>query len=122
MTYRLPWSIGMAVLQLPDLGQKMLPFAILLGGVFTFVRLSRITRTGGDPRRRRFGLGFPAAAADGGGVHRRLRRDCVHAGLGRACSPNSPSLEARYVKGEDRQLSVSINGLWLRQGDEHSNR
>jgi lipopolysaccharide export system permease protein len=31
----------MAVLQLPDLGQKMLPFAILLGGVFTFVRLSR---------------------------------------------------------------------------------
>ena len=33
--------IGMAVLQLPDLGQKMLPFAILLGGVFTFVRLSR---------------------------------------------------------------------------------
>ena len=33
--------VGMAVLQLPDLGQKMLPFAILLGGVFTFVRLSR---------------------------------------------------------------------------------
>ncbi len=31
----------MAILQLPDLGQKMLPFAILLGGVFTFVRLSR---------------------------------------------------------------------------------
>ena len=34
-------AIGMAVLQLPNLGQKMLPFAILLGGVFTFVRLSR---------------------------------------------------------------------------------
>ena len=34
-------AIGMAVLQLPDLGQKMLPFAILLGGVFTFARLSR---------------------------------------------------------------------------------
>ena len=34
-------AIGMAVLQLPELGQKMLPFAILLGGVFTFVRLSR---------------------------------------------------------------------------------
>ncbi len=34
-------AVGMAVLQLPDLGQKMLPFAVLLGGVFTFVRLSR---------------------------------------------------------------------------------
>jgi len=27
-------------------------------------------------------------------------------------------LEARYVKGEASQLSVSQNGLWLRQGDE----
>jgi lipopolysaccharide export system permease protein len=26
-------------------------------------------------------------------------------------------LEARYVKGEESQLSLSINGLWLRQGD-----
>jgi lipopolysaccharide export system permease protein len=26
-------------------------------------------------------------------------------------------LEARYVKGEESRLSVSINGLWLRQGD-----
>ena len=41
MTSRTPVVIGMAVLQLPDLGQKMMPFAILLGGVFTFVRLSR---------------------------------------------------------------------------------
>ena len=27
-------------------------------------------------------------------------------------------LEARYIKGEASQLSVSQNGLWLRQGDE----
>src|SRR5580693_5449515 len=33
--------VGMAILQFPDLGQKLLPFAILLGGVFAFVRLSR---------------------------------------------------------------------------------
>ena len=33
--------VGMAILQLPDLGQKMLPFAVLLGGVFAFARLSR---------------------------------------------------------------------------------
>ena len=28
-------------------------------------------------------------------------------------------LEARYIKGEASQLSVSQNGLWLRQGDEN---
>jgi lipopolysaccharide export system permease protein len=33
--------VGMAALQLPDLGQKMLPFAILGGSVITFARLSR---------------------------------------------------------------------------------
>src|SRR6185436_9947502 len=33
--------IGMALLRLPSLGMKLLPFAVLIGGVFTFVRLSR---------------------------------------------------------------------------------
>ena len=33
--------IGMSLFQLPDLGLKLLPFAVLLGGVFSFVRLSR---------------------------------------------------------------------------------
>ncbi|MDE2630241.1 MAG: LptF/LptG family permease, partial [Alphaproteobacteria bacterium] len=33
--------IGMAFLFLPDLGQKLLPFAVLGGGVFCFVRSSR---------------------------------------------------------------------------------
>jgi len=33
--------IGMALLQLPDLCLRLLSFAVLLGGVFTFVRLSR---------------------------------------------------------------------------------
>src|SRR4051812_10265618 len=37
----MPVIVGMALLQLPDLGQKMMPFAILGGGVITFARLSR---------------------------------------------------------------------------------
>ena len=41
--------IAMAFLQLPDLGQKMMPFAVLLGGVFAFARLARST-----PRSRQF--------------------------------------------------------------------
>ena len=31
----------MSLLKLPDLGLTLLPFAVLLGGVFSFVRLSR---------------------------------------------------------------------------------
>jgi len=33
--------IGMAVLYLPHLGQEMLPFAILGGGVFSYMKLAR---------------------------------------------------------------------------------
>ena len=110
--------VGMAMLQLPDLGQKMLPFAVLLGGVFTFVRLSRsqelvATRAAGVSA-----WDFlvpPLAVAVALGIFAVTGR---HADLRRACSANSPALEAKYIKGEASQLAVSRNGLWLRQGDE----
>ena len=109
--------IGMAVLQLPDLGQKMMPFAILLGGVFTFVRLSR---------------SHELVAARAAGVSAwdfMLPPLVVAIVIGVAAvtlfTPLSArmfgefaGLEARYIKGQASQLSVSQNGLWLRQGDE----
>ena len=109
--------IGMAVLQLPDLGQKMLPFAILLGGVFTFVRLSRsqelvATRAAGISA-----WDFllpPLAVAVLIGVCAVTLFTPVSARM----FAEFAGLEARYVKGEASQLSVSQNGLWLRQGDE----
>ena len=110
--------IGMAILQLPDLGQKMLPFAVLLGGVFAFARLSRNQE-------------LVAIRAAGMSAWDFLAPPlAVAAGLGfcvvLAVTPLSArmlgqfsALEARYIKGEASQLSVKQNGLWLRQGDEN---
>jgi len=112
-------AIGMAVLQLPNLGQKMLPFAILLGGVFTFVRLSRsrelvATRAAGVSA-----WDFlmpPLTVAVLIGVFVVTLFTPVSARM----FSEFAGLEARYVKGQESQLSVSMNGLWLRQGDAKS--
>ncbi|MBV9331255.1 MAG: LPS export ABC transporter permease LptG [Alphaproteobacteria bacterium] len=108
--------VGMAILQLPDLGQKLLPFAILLGGVFTFARLSRnhelvATRAAGvsawdflaPPLVVAVALGFVAV--------------CVVTPVSSDMLAKFSSLEAKYIKGQASQLAVSENGLWLRQGD-----
>jgi lipopolysaccharide export system permease protein len=109
--------VGMAALQLPDLGQKMLPFAILGGSVITFARLSRsqelvATRAAGVSA-----WDFllpPLVVAVGIGIFAVTIFTPVSARM----FAEFAGLEARYVKGEASQLSVSQNGLWLRQGDE----
>ena len=90
--------IGMAVLQLPELGQKMLPFAILLGGVFTFVRLARIARTGGDAGGRRLGLGFPVAAPDAWRCSSASSPSPCSRRSPPACSPSSPAWKRAMSK------------------------
>src|SRR5262249_24280476 len=110
--------IGMAVLQLPDLGQKMMPFAILLGGVFTFVRLSRSPELVAARAAGIFAWDFmlpPLAVAVLTGVV----AVTMFTPLSARMFAQFAGLEARYVKGEASQLSVSQNGLWLRQGDEN---
>ena len=110
--------IGMAVLQLPNLGQRLLPFAILLGGVYCFVRLSRsqelvATRAAGVSA-----WDFlvpPLAVAVAIGVIHVLAVTPVSSRM----LAQFAALEARYIKGQASQLSVSLNGLWLRQGDEN---
>lgn len=110
--------VGMAILQLPDLGQKMLPFAILLGGVFTFARLSRsqelvATRAAGVSA-----WDFllpPLAVAVAIGIF----TVTIFTPISARMFSEFAGLEARHVKGEASQLSVSQNGLWLRQGDEN---
>ncbi|MGA7714218.1 MAG: LPS export ABC transporter permease LptG [Rhizomicrobium sp.] len=109
--------VGMALLQLPDLGQKLLPFAVLLGGVFCFVRLSRsqelvATRAAGVSA-----WDFlvpPLTVAVAIGVFVVLAVTPVSSRMLGQFS----SLEAKYIKGEESQLAVSVNGLWLRQGNQ----
>ena len=110
--------IGMSLLQLPDLGLKLLPFAVLLGGVFSFVRLSRseelvATRAAGVSAWEF--LAPPLVVA--------LVLGVVTVG---AITPLSSrllgqysALEAKYIRGQASQLALSPNGLWLRQGDAH---
>jgi len=96
----------------------MLPFAILLGGVFTFARLSRsqelvATRAAGVSA-----WDFllpPLAVAVAIGIF----TVTVFTPISARMFAEFAGLEARHVKGEASQLSVSQNGLWLRQGDEN---
>jgi lipopolysaccharide export system permease protein len=108
--------IGMAVLQLPDLGLKLMPFAVLLGGVFAFVRLSRSQE-------------LIAVRAAGVSAWSLLAPSLVVAVLLGICTVllltpltarmlnQYSAMEAKYIRGQESQLAISRNGLWLRQGD-----
>lgn len=108
--------IAMAILQLPDLGQRLLPFAVLLGGVFAFVRLSRsheleATRAAGVSAWDF--LAPPLAVALALGVFAVAAVTPISADMLARFS----ALQAKYIKGQSSLLAVSDNGLWLRQGD-----
>jgi lipopolysaccharide export system permease protein len=109
--------IGMSLLQLPDLGQKLLPFSILLGGVFAFARLSRnqeIVATRAAGLSAWDFLAPPLIVAVMLGIFAVVVFTPISARL----LGQFAALEAKYIRGQESQLAVSINGLWLRQGDE----
>ena len=108
--------VGMAVLQLPDLGQQMLPFAILAGGVFSFLRLGRNQEL----------VAIRAAGVSAWDFLMPALSVAVLIGIFTVTAATYVSskmfaefaaLESRYVKGQASLLAVSENGVWLRQGD-----
>jgi lipopolysaccharide export system permease protein len=111
--------VVMALLQLPDLALKLLPFAVLLGGIFAFVRLSRSHE-------------LQAIRAAGVSAWNLLAAPlCVALLLGVAAvllfTPLASRLlvqftamEAKLIRGQASQLAISENGLWLRQGDTNA--
>jgi lipopolysaccharide export system permease protein len=116
-----PWGVvvGMSLLQLPDLGFKLLPFAVLLGGVFAFVRLSRSQEL----------LAIRAAGVSAWNLLAPSLTVAVLLGVIAvvAFTPLSSQLlvqysgiEAKYIHGQESRLAISRNGLWLRQGDAHA--
>ncbi|MEJ1968924.1 MAG: LPS export ABC transporter permease LptG [Rhizomicrobium sp.] len=112
-----PVIAGMALLQLPDLGQKMLPFAVLLGGVVSFAMLSRNQELVAIRAAGMSAWDFlapPLVVAAGLGIFMVL----VFTPISSRMLGEFSALEAKYIKGEASQLSVARNGLWLRQGDE----
>jgi lipopolysaccharide export system permease protein len=110
--------IGMAVLQLPDLGLKMLPFAILGGAVFSFIRLARsqelvATRAAGISA---WDFLMPAIVM---AVLIGILTVTVATPVASRMFAEFAGLEARHIKGQASQLAVSENGVWLRQGDQN---
>lgn len=108
--------LAMTLLKLPDLGLTLLPFAVLLGGVFSFVRLSRSYEL----------LAIRAAGVSAWNLLAPALTVAVLLGIVCvvAVTPVSARLlvqyagmEAKYLRGQPSQLAVSRNGLWLRQGD-----
>ncbi len=108
--------VGMSLLQLADLGQKMLPFAVLFGAILAFSRLSSThelvaTRASGisvwgflaPPLIVAIALGFITMAA--------------YNPVAAVLLTQYERLEAKYIRGQASQLAVFKTGLWLRQGD-----
>jgi len=109
--------IGMTLFQLPNLGLKLLPFAVLLGGVFSFVRLSRsqellAIRAAGVSAWNL--LVPPVTTAMLLGVFTVI----VFTPFSSRMLEQFSALEAKYIRGQASQLAISRNGLWLRQGDK----
>ncbi len=108
--------VTMSLLKLPDVAEKLLPFAVLLGAVLAFARMSKSHE-------------LVAVRASGISAWEFLAPPLavsIMLGVGAMTlfSPMAASflaqysrLEARYVHGQASQLSVSSTGLWLRQGD-----
>jgi len=107
--------LGMCLLQLPDLAFKLLSFAVLLGAVFAFVRLSRSQEL----------IAVRAAGVSAWNLLAPPLTVAIVLGVGGvvAFTPFSSmlltrysELEAKYLRDQPSQLAVSRNGLWLRQG------
>lgn len=112
----LPIIIGLAFLNLPVLLQKILPFAALFGGMFTFARLTRSHE-------------LVVARAAGVSVWQFLMPSIVIAiligafavtvfnPLSAVTASRHEQVEAKYLHGRPSLLALSRTGLWLRQSD-----
>ena len=111
--------LGMSLLKLPDITQKLLPFAVLLGAIFAFSRMSKsnelvATRAAGISAWQFLTPSLLVAIGLG------VLSMTVFNPVAAAFLSQYARLEARYVQGQASQLAVSTTGLWLRQGDvEH---
>ena len=109
--------IEMALLKLPFLTQEVMPFTVLFAGLACFWRLTRshelvVTRATGISVWQILipVLGVSLAV---GGITVMVLNPVGSALLGRY-----EQLEAKYIYNQASTLSVSRQGLWLRQADE----
>lgn len=109
--------ISMSLLKLPYLLQRVLPFAMLIGGIMTMMRLTKsqeliIARSAGVSVWQFLGPLLIAAAGVG------ILTLTVINPISSTMRARFEHLEAKYFKGRTSSLAVSSSGLWLRQMDE----
>lgn len=110
---------AMALLQVPDLALKLLPFAVLLGGIFAFARLSRshelqAIRAAGVSAWNLLAAPICTAIILG------MFAVTLFTPLASRLLVQFTAMEARLIRGQASQLAISQNGLWLRQGDANA--
>ncbi|MDP6270321.1 MAG: LPS export ABC transporter permease LptG [Alphaproteobacteria bacterium] len=108
--------IEMAILKLPVMAQKVLPFAMLFGGMLAFLRLTRthqlvVARAAGVSVWQFLLPAIFIALALG------LFMVAVFNPLASATTSRYETLEAKFLHGRPSMLAVSSSGLWLRQAD-----
>ncbi len=106
----------MALLKLPHMSQKVLPFSILFGGMLCFWRLTRshelvVTRGAGVSAWQFLLPAIFLALVLG------LFQVSVLNPLASTTLTRFEQLEALHLKGNKRLLEVSQSGLWLRQAN-----
>ena len=107
--------VEMALLRVPFMSQKIIPFAVLFGGMLSLTRLTRshelvVARAAGVSVWQFLLPGLVLALAIGGLVI------TVFNPLASATTWRYEQLEAKYVRGRASLLAVSSSGLWLREG------
>lgn len=112
------WIIlQMAVLKLPKMEQEVMPFSILFGGMFSFWRLTRsnelvVARSAGISVWQFLLPALSISAAIG------VIQVGLFSPISSAMLAQFEKMEGLYFRGQISSLSVSSNGLWLRQGDD----
>jgi len=107
--------IQMTLLRVPFMTQKVIPFAVLFGGMFALMRLTRshelvVARAAGVSVWQFLLPGLVLALVIGGFVV------TVFNPLASATTWRYEELEAKYLRGRSSLLAVSSTGLWLREG------
>ncbi len=109
--------IEMGLLKLPSMVQEIIPFAILLGGILSFARLTAtselvVTRSAGVSAWQFLMPAFLIALVLG------IFIVTVFNPISAIMLSRFEQIEAKYFKGTTSMLSVSSTGLWLRQQNE----
>jgi lipopolysaccharide export system permease protein len=109
--------LSMSLLKMPGLAEQLVPFTVLFGGMWTFTRLTRshelvVARAAGVSV---WQFLMPALVI---GLLIGIFMVALFNPFSASMNAQYERLEAQYIDGQESQLSVSRNGLWLRQGDK----